>query len=541
MMPKRLILKSIIGGLIASTAVSANARDMVNGVYQWQFLSGQAWPGGYNQNTGKPIEMVWARDEYTADFYQRINNALPEARINEAFLTDDSGSTITLTEDAEVFVTFIHEGAGYRNAFGFFSYPTGNPPTSREDVDVTIAFPNLSYPHMANGHRVSLGNFTAGTTIGFFIAANGYSWWSGVKENRIPYYYSLSDLNPEHTAELRQHVVLLYDDEVDEVIMGFEDLPRTWGDNDFNDAVFSVKATPGTAIQTEDLVQMPDVNDSDADGVPDEEDEFPNDYRRAYSSFYPNSEDWVTLAFEDNWPKLGDYDMNDLVVRERLQTIYSSDGGISGIKISGFIDARGAANRNGFGVRLLNQDPSLIEGATLLIDGNSYSKYAEDYQSEAVITVWQDSTVYTQTGESGKCSLFNTNKACQTFAPVPFSLDVQFSQDINGLLHSDLDFFIFRSNKRGHEIHFAGYGPTDLADPWLFGTHADNSDANTGSYYKSDQNLPWGLKLNSNWDYPREYIDVLWAYPNYQDWVESSGATAQDWYLETERQTHIYK
>ena len=540
-MPNKTICKTLLSGLLAAHCLMADARDMVNGVYQWQFLSGQAWPGGYNRNTGKPEQMIWARDEYSAEFYQRINNALPESKINEAFLTDDSGSTITLVEDAEVFVTFIHEGAGYKNAFGYFTFPTGNPPQTKEDVNVKIVFPNLSYPHLANGHRLSLGNFDAGTTIGFFIAANGFWWWTGVKDFQIPYYYSLSDLNPENTPELRQHVVLLYDDEVDEVIMGFEDLPRTWGDNDFNDAVFSVKATPESAIKADDLVTMPSVDDADADGIPDEQDEFPDDYRRAYSSYYPNSEDWVTLAYEDNWPKVGDYDMNDLVIRERLQTIYSAEGGISAIKITGFIDARGAANQNGFGLRLMNQNPETIEAATLVINGQSYEKSAEAFQSDAVLQVWSNSTEFTQTGETGKCSLFNTNMQCTQFPSVPFSLDIQFSADINGFLHGDLDFFIFRTNNRGHEIHFAGYPPTDLADPYLFGTHADDSNSNSGRYYKSEQNLPWGLKLNSQWAYPREHIDVLWAYPSYQGWVQSAGRGNQDWYLNTERQTHIYQ
>lgn len=537
---KKLIIATACSAMMLSGS-PVEAGYMVDGVYQWQFLSGQAWPGGYNQNTGKPNGMIWARNEYSNEFFDRINNALPEKEVNEAFLTDDSGSTISLIEDAEVFVTFIHEGAGYRNSFGFFTFPTGNPPTTREDVDVTIVFPNLSYPHMANGHRVSIGNHTAGTTIGFFIAANGYSWWSGVKENQIPYYYSLSDLNPEHTAELRQHVVLLYDDEVQEVIMGFEDLPRTWGDNDFNDAVFSVKATPNTAIDSDALVVIPEVNDSDADGVPDEQDEFPNDYRRTYSSYYPNANDWVTLAFEDNWPKLGDYDMNDLVVRERMQTIYSADGGISGLKITGYVDARGAANANGFGVRLLDRAPDILESATFTIDGNIYNKSAEAFQSDLVITMFSNAKVYTQTGQSGQCSLFNTNESCASFDSVPFELDMRFENDISGLLHSDLDFFIYRTNKRGHEIHFAGYPATDLADSFLFGQAADDSDPNIGRYYLSDQNLPWGLQLNTDWDYPREYIDVLWAYPAYEDWVESGGALAQDWYIEAGRQTHVYK
>jgi hypothetical protein len=153
---------------------------------------------------------------------------------------------------------------------------------------------------MAKGHRLSLGIFDTGTSIGFFIAANGFNYFTGVKSKSGPYYYSLQDLNPENDPDLRQHAVLLYDEEVAEVILGFEDLPRTWGDNDFNDAVFSIKSTPESAIEKDNLTKVPNVNDSDADGVPDEQDEFPNDYRRTYSSYFPSQNGYVTLAYEDN-------------------------------------------------------------------------------------------------------------------------------------------------------------------------------------------------------------------------------------------------
>ena len=531
-----LTLSSVLVSL-PSTAVEVNE----NGDYVWSFLSGQPWPNGYNRNTGKPNNLVWARNEYSDEFFERINNALPERQLNEAFLAGDEGNTITLSEEAEVFITFIHEGAGYRNSFGFFTFDAENPPQTQEDTNVTIVFPNLSYPHMTNGHRLSIGTFPAGTSIGFFIAANGYWWYSGVKDFAVPYYFSLNSLNNEPTEALKQHTVMLYDEEVSEVIIGFEDLPRSWGDNDFNDAIFSVKSTPSTAISNENLTTMPDVNDSDADGLSDELDEFPDDYRRAYSSYYPNASDWVTLAFEDNWPSVGDYDLNDLVIRERLQTIYNADGGISGFKLTGFIDARGASKRNGFGLRILDSTPDLIAEMSITIDGVNYEKTVEAFQSNAVVQMWRDTHVFTTTGGSGKCSHFNTVKTCPSFDPVPFELDVYFDGTRASLNHSDLDFFLFRTNKRHHEIHFAGYPPTDLFSPFLFGKGADNSDPNENRYFKSTDNLPWALKINSEWNYPREYIDVLWAYPQYEQWVESSGTEATNWYSDTSRLTHKFK
>lgn len=527
--------------LLLSMLDTAYGVEQQNGQYVWEFLSGEPWPKGYNRNLGKPNNLIWARDEYDSDFFERINNALPESELNEAFITDDEGSTVHLTEEAEVYVTFLHEGAGYKNAFGYFTFDRDNPPQSKFDVEEIIVFPNLSFPHMANGHRLSLGSFPAGTSIGFFIAANGFSWYSGVKSSPVNYFYSLQHLNPEADPALRQHTVLLFDQAQSEIVIGFEDLPRTWGDNDFNDAVFSVGATPSSAIDTDNLNTMPEVNDSDADGVPDNQDEFPDDYSRTYSSYYPSANSYVTLAFEDNWPKVGDYDLNDLVVREQLRTTYNADGEVSGLIISGHIMARGASNRNGFAVRLMDVPADAIAAASIVIDGESFDKAAEQYQTDAVIQFWNDSHRFTQTGESGSCRHFNTVKSCSYFEPVPFSLDIKFDGGISSLNHSDLDFFIFRTQDRSREIHFAGYPPTDLFEQGRFGRFADTSDPSTGRYFKNEHNLPWGLKITDDWLYPREYIDVVWAYPDYEAWVESSGQASSNWYKTSDRVTHFYQ
>ena len=188
-------------------------------------------------------------------------------------------------------------------------------------------------------------------------------------------------MNPESDPALRQHAVLLYDEDVAEVILGFEDLPRTWGDNDFND--------------------------------------------------------WV--------------------IRERLRTVYDANGLVSGCILDGFIAARGAANSNGFALRLVDIEGAQIESATLNINGNSYQKSVENNQTDAVVSLWSNSQTYTKTGETGKCSLFNTNKQCAQFDPVPFSFDVKFTNSQLSLNHSALDFFIYRTSDRTLEIHMPEY------------------------------------------------------------------------------------
>ena len=530
----------LLGAAFILSSSTTLATNWDGNRYQWEFLSGQPWPQGYNQNIGKPDNLTWAYNEYPQDFFARINNALPERQLNEAFISDDSSSTIHLSEDAEVFVTFIHEGAGYRNSFGYFTFDRENPPTSREEVQETIVFPNLSYPHMTNGHRLSLGVHPAGTSIGFFIAANGFSYYNGVKSYEVPYYYTLKDLNPEHTDELRQHAVLLYDDEVSEVIIGFEDLPRTWGDNDFNDAIFSVKSTPETAIDQSSLIKVPDANDSDADGIPDDNDEFPNDYRRSHSSYYPSQSGLITLAFEDNWPSLGDFDFNDLVIKKKIQITYDSSGLISGFIIQGKIAARGGAKSNGFAVRLIDIVADEVDSAVLTIGEDEYDKYVDGGQQDAVLRLWSNSKTYTNTGQSGSCSHFNTNKACDYFEPVEFTFDVKFANGLLSMQPSQFDFFIFRTNDYSHEIHLPDYAPTDWFNQNRFQRGQDTSDPENGRYFRTETNLPWAIQIFDDWNYPREYIDVLWAYPDYETWVESNGSNAIDWYNTSERTTHFY-
>ncbi|USD29184.1 LruC domain-containing protein [Pseudoalteromonas sp. SCSIO 43201] len=535
LLPQSLVVASTLCVSTASLSV-----EQQGGNYVWQFNSGQSWPLGYNQNTGKPDQLTYNRGEYTPEFFQRIANALPESRVNEAFITGDQGSTIHLSEDAEVFITFIHEGAGYKNSFGYFTFDPENPPQSPEEVQETIVFPNLSYPHLTNGHRVSIGEFPAGTSIGFFIAANGFWYYTGVKPFRVPYYYSLSNLNPEADESLKQHCVLLYDEEQDEVVIGFEDLPRTWGDNDFNDALFSVKSSPASAIAATNLNPMPESNDSDADGVPDDQDEFPNDYDRVSSQYFPSESGIATFAFEDNWPNRGDHDLNDLVVKQQIRITYDADNQVSGFILNGFITARGAANNNGFGLRLMDSEPGLIGEASIQIDGQTYEKRAEEYQSNAVITLWRNTHVFTTTGQSGSCSHFNTVMSCDNFSPVPFTLDVKFDYSISALALADFDFFLYRSWDRSWEVHMADYPPTDLFDDSRLGRKDDTSDAAIGRYFRTAENLSWGLMISEDWNYPREYIDVVWAYPDYEQWVESNGEQAQDWYLTNERTTHTY-
>jgi len=221
--------------------------------------------GNWN-SIGYPDYLESERDQIDQDFLVRVQKTLPERvkipEIHPEFFGNDIQTNVVLTEAADVYVTFLAEGAGYRNVLGFYTYQAGNPPQSFDDIkdNLTIIFPNSSKKwsggELLPGDKVKIGRFPAGTVIGWFLAANGFR--SG---NVTPGYWLLfsdKNLNPEVNNELKQHVLLLHDEVSGRNVLSFEDIRRDYGscDQDFNDAMFYVTSNPASAIDKDGLADI---------------------------------------------------------------------------------------------------------------------------------------------------------------------------------------------------------------------------------------------------------------------------------------------
>jgi hypothetical protein len=166
--------------------------------------------------------------------------------------------------------------------------------------------------------------------------------------------YSNKNFNTFTTAAHRQHTVLLKDEVRELLLLGMEDTSRPGGDNDFNDAVFYVTANPYTALITENLAttKTSTESDRDRDGIPDRNDEFPDDPERAFTVYFPAKGQLATLAFEDMWPRQGDYDMNDLVMDYQFRMVTNASNRVVDLNADFYPSAVGASFRNGFGLAL---------------------------------------------------------------------------------------------------------------------------------------------------------------------------------------------
>ena len=293
-------------------------------------------PMGTTDALGRPKYLEPTGDVVGADMLQVINTSLPEAKnvalVHPQYIASGAASNIVINEKSQVWLTFLYEGAGYRNSFGYYKYPTNKPPATMQDIDtIHFVFPNASLVGsgggMHSGDKVSIGTVDAGTTIGLVLFADG---WNGSSVNYYAggAYFSDSRLNPEVDPALKRHTVMLQYQ--NKFLIGFEDLNRESGgcDNDFNDVMVYASSNPITAISNS-AVQKADVPaDIDGDGVPNDKDAFPTDPTRAYINYYPSPATYATLAFEDQWPITGDYDLNDLVIHYQYKIISNAQHNI---------------------------------------------------------------------------------------------------------------------------------------------------------------------------------------------------------------------
>jgi LruC domain-containing protein len=497
--------------------------------------------GAYDVN-GVPRYLETRGDVIPQDIIKDINSSLPEKGNviksgHVEFVSPTAERNVILKENADVWVTFVHEGTGNYNALGYYTYPTGNPPTSASNIsNLKVIFPNTSYKNMGGGLRsgdkVKLGNFTAGTTVAWFIMPKGWDFpTQKVYDNRSAIHFADKNLNTFTTSEFRQHAVTLVNKAHKLLIVGFEDISRPGGDQDFNDAVFYATVTPFTAVDITNVPEIVPPRDTDGDGVPDVQDAEPTNPSVAYYNYGPGLGKSSTLAFEDMWPLKGDYDMNDVVVDYNILEKLNAQNKIVQIKFNLNVRALGGTFRNGFGFELpiASNKVASVTGAQIkdtYIQRNANGTEAN--QDKAVIIAFDNATtlVTTPTG-----SYFNTDKDKPGIADYKYEMVVNMATPVTRaeLGTAPYNPFIIVNKERGREVHLAGYKPTKLANPALFRTGVDNTQGT--KYYQSTSNLPWGIHVSSSFKYPIEKAPINVAYLKFNNWAESGGSTFQDWYM----------
>ena len=267
---------------------------------------------------------------------------------------------------------------------------------------------------------------------------------------------------------------------------------------------------------------------------------------------YPAGASYTTFAYEDQFPKMGDYDMNDVLMNVKF-TEYSHENQIIQLKIEGQIAALGGTYRSGFAIRLPGIDPSSIktDSVKLFIENQvQNAEVVESGTTDTVLIVHQDLWSITESGEDPGCTMFRTEAGCGTSYRPSWTLVVPFSSPVAadqmpalpydpfifatpGYYHGDIGLQVSGGHPgRALEVHLKNKTPTSKYDYGYVGKGDDATNTGAATYFHTSNGLPWAIELPLDWQHPIETISILDAYPKFADFSQDeTGLTEPNWYV----------
>ena len=275
--------------------------------------------------------------------------------------------------------------------------------------------------------------------------------------------------------------------------------------------------------------------DADSDGVADGSDVEPNNGDVATYNYPQGQGSYYTSVFEDLWPCKGDFDFNDLVTLYTFREGVSASSEVKELQFTLKIAAIGAANDNGFSLRVMGNATMNNES----LDGVEYNRYYDSTNGTTVFTFTKFKAALSRV----ETSVINT--VTSDFAEDDY---LEISGKITSI-DNGYDFFLTTDSDTAQELHplsgnvgtaAALTKPTDRMDTSLMNTCWDTSNTtgtgydHTGQYFLDADGMAWGMIIPTPWAWPKEKNSIISTYTNLEDYVESNKASSTNWYLDTE-------
>ncbi|WP_300699429.1 LruC domain-containing protein [Bacteroides sp.] len=251
-----------------------------------------------------------------------------------------------------------------------------------------------------------------------------------------------------------------------------------------------------------------------------------------------------TYVFEDNFPLVGDYDFNDVVLDVKISNLCEEKSNhIKQIQLDVTLTALGATKMLGAGLRIVNTPKSAIRSITPAGDYNRFhntltsstffkfnaGSYMEDGDNNIVIPLFGNAHQVFDGVQQGQ--MINTDPAGITSKPFTYKIIIELADQTKEepiISKDDLDFFIcyqYKNMQKRMEVHlyeFRDYGAT--AAGTIQQENLDLAGNNT-----------WAICV-PEFRYPKERINISnqkdnndCAYPKFLDWARNRN-TNTDWY-----------
>lgn len=241
-----------------------------------------------------------------------------------------------------------------------------------------------------------------------------------------------------------------------------------------------------------------------------------------------------TYVFEDNFPLVGDYDFNDVVLDVTIQYDRGKDNKITATNLDIILAAAGASKTIGAGLRLVGVNKSAIGNISFNGDKERFqstlssSMFSTDIESDMTIPLFGN--IHKVFGVASG-TMVNTGKDTAPIYTYQVKIEQNnaYQRETPIITKDNLDFFIaykYRSMQKRMEVH--------LYEFWGYGATA------AGTVQKENLELAgnntWAICV-PNFRYPKEGINICnqkdnsdCAYPLFLEWARNRNVS-QDWYL----------
>lgn len=245
--------------------------------------------------------------------------------------------------------------------------------------------------------------------------------------------------------------------------------------------------------------------------------------------FYPTSDSFFVVSYEDQYPNLGDYDFNDLLVGYRVgfgfkNNEQSGELEVVSIITTGYMIARGANYDHDWYLHIpINES---VSGSLTM---NLFKEDSVEQVNGFPVTTEVNGALDVKVLANSKSLMHLSNQAfVNTLADVEkikgkkfsftFNLDTPFPASALG--QPPYDPYLHVHNT-GQEIHLPGK-TTRIASSANFG---DTSN------FKDENNYPYALIFPDDFYPPLEGVDIGDAYSDYLNYTQSPNQTNETWYM----------
>lgn len=509
------------------------------------------WLGSWNSATGYPeytLDKTTAKPElfFSDSELENLYETVGAAFISGSDMNDEycTYPDLLLEKESEVTFTLLGGSTCWNSSLGYYWYTDDNKPTKPSDIHVVMLFPNTQdgqwarakiknlrsynnnigvnrgdviqlkyYPNIANNDKTGATTlFPKGTRIGFVLKTQAWAMqgkeysldigaFSGQKKYNV--WCSTTDglsygkklagdsgkyPNPEGKSRGAKFSYKAANGDT-YTLISFED---AMDDLDFDDLIFALKPVGVFA-------PVPEIENqkSSTNGV---------------------------YAFEDLWPKQGDYDLNDAVVNVKHEKEFDNSGKII---------------KENFYLTTYQNYVTLTSGLALTLE----TKVDPQNITMKKIPAGEKNAVETEFAQEENVFYLTNDFKGELGTTYILELTYGAALDSSSKMAKVLPFIYRAEGDQNWEVHIPMEAPTAKMNTSYFGTEDDCSDPSKPLYFVRSGNYPFAFYLEGanisifeetilKRDNESKRIDEL--FPHFLDWSTSKGTTNQDWYLRLE-------